>query len=174
MLHVRGLIHCCSSHVRRSWNSVLQRAAGPYKMARVGLADHGQKCPFMGVKRSRRLRAGNGVIDPSETSSLRPSCDAAFGLASRVIELARAAPLRRSRNATCREGLAARGQGPGFVIQTPGNLPHRSPFPRGASGGLSDHIVQPGVHPQDDATNDGQPLPVLGVNRDLCGRAGSR
>src|SRR6266487_4106999 len=31
MLHVRGLIHCCSSHVRRSWNSVLQRTAGPYK-----------------------------------------------------------------------------------------------------------------------------------------------
>src|SRR6266516_4671568 len=30
MLHVRGLIHCCSSHVRRSWNSVLQRTAGPY------------------------------------------------------------------------------------------------------------------------------------------------
>src|SRR6266566_2262514 len=35
MLHVRGLIHCCSSHVRRSWNSVLQRTAGPYIMARL-------------------------------------------------------------------------------------------------------------------------------------------
>jgi hypothetical protein len=28
MLRVRGLIHCCSSHVRRSWNSVLQRRPG--------------------------------------------------------------------------------------------------------------------------------------------------
>src|SRR6266568_7754648 len=35
MLHVRGLIHCCSSHVHRSWNSVLQRTAGPYIMARL-------------------------------------------------------------------------------------------------------------------------------------------
>ncbi len=41
-------------------------------MARVGLADHGQKCPFMGVKRSRRLRGGNGVIDPTRTCSPRP------------------------------------------------------------------------------------------------------
>jgi hypothetical protein len=37
MLHVRGLIHCCSSHVRRSWNSVLQRAAGPYMLAQQRL-----------------------------------------------------------------------------------------------------------------------------------------
>src|SRR6266566_6292378 len=39
MLHVRGLIHCCSSHVRRSWNSVLQRTAGPYIMAQMRSLD---------------------------------------------------------------------------------------------------------------------------------------
>src|ERR1700731_2817930 len=38
MLHVRGLIHCCSSLVRRSWKpsvleTVLQRTAGPYILA---------------------------------------------------------------------------------------------------------------------------------------------
>src|SRR5438876_12460197 len=52
MLHVRGLIHCCSSHVRRSWNSVLQRTAGPYIMAHLGRADARWKCPLTGGKRT--------------------------------------------------------------------------------------------------------------------------
>ena len=30
MLHFRGLIHCCSTHVRRSPNPILLRTAGPY------------------------------------------------------------------------------------------------------------------------------------------------
>src|SRR6266700_2746331 len=51
MLHVRGLIHCCSSHVRRSWNSVLQRTAGPYILARLGHADSHQICPVLKVDR---------------------------------------------------------------------------------------------------------------------------
>src|SRR5881409_131756 len=52
MLHVRGLIHCCSSHVRRSWNSVLQRTAGPYILAHFGRADPPWKCPLIGGKRT--------------------------------------------------------------------------------------------------------------------------
>src|SRR6266536_5395119 len=52
-----------------SRSSILEVCLAPHgraiHLARVGLADHGQKCPFMGVKRSRRLRAGNGVIDPN-------------------------------------------------------------------------------------------------------------
>jgi hypothetical protein len=35
MLHLRGLIHCCSSHVRRSWIFILLRTAGPYILARL-------------------------------------------------------------------------------------------------------------------------------------------
>src|SRR6516164_6266177 len=31
---LRDLIHCCSSHVRRSWKLILHRAAGPYILAR--------------------------------------------------------------------------------------------------------------------------------------------
>src|SRR6266700_5062198 len=38
MLHVGGLRHYCSSHVRRSWNSVLQRTAGPYILHDCGIA----------------------------------------------------------------------------------------------------------------------------------------
>src|SRR5437899_2051203 len=53
MLHVRGLIHCCSSHVRRSWNSVLQRTAGPYMLAHLGRTDPRGKCPHSGRKRTR-------------------------------------------------------------------------------------------------------------------------
>src|SRR5262249_4632114 len=34
---LRDLIHCCSSHVRRSRRSVLQRTAGPYILAQLGL-----------------------------------------------------------------------------------------------------------------------------------------
>src|SRR6266702_8862349 len=52
MLHVRGLIHCCSSHVRRSWNSVLQRTAGPYIMARLGLAGMSAFQSLSGAKRT--------------------------------------------------------------------------------------------------------------------------
>src|SRR6266566_4366983 len=46
MLHVRGLIHCCSSHVRRSWNSVLQRTAGPYILALLRPFGTGEECPL--------------------------------------------------------------------------------------------------------------------------------
>ena len=36
-------------------------------MARLGRADHRWICPFMGVKRSCRLRARNDVNDPKAT-----------------------------------------------------------------------------------------------------------
>ena len=39
MLHFRGLIHCCSSHVRRSRNAVLLHTAGPYILARRDATD---------------------------------------------------------------------------------------------------------------------------------------
>src|SRR5260370_39010443 len=82
MLHVRGLIHCCSSHVRRSWNSVLQRTAGPYILARLGRADHSRTCPFIRVKRSRWLRARNDAIDQTRAFALEPS---ALGLREEVV-----------------------------------------------------------------------------------------
>jgi hypothetical protein len=36
-------------------------------LARLGRADHCWICPFIGVKRSCRLRAGNDAIDPNAT-----------------------------------------------------------------------------------------------------------
>src|SRR6266487_5621975 len=50
MLHFRGLIHCCSSHVRRSWNSVLQRATGPYI---VGTSRKCRDCEFRSAYAAR-------------------------------------------------------------------------------------------------------------------------
>src|SRR6266699_424694 len=67
MLHVRGLIHCCSSHVRRSWNSVLQRTAGPYIMARSRRADQRRKRPVPEAERTESLRARIDEIDPDRT-----------------------------------------------------------------------------------------------------------
>src|SRR6266567_675534 len=56
MLHVRGLIHCCNSHVRRSWNSVLQRTAGPYIMARNRL---GAMSALPAAIRGKRTHCGH-------------------------------------------------------------------------------------------------------------------
>src|SRR5207245_889059 len=66
MLHVRGLIHCCSSHVRRSWNSVLQRTAGPYIMALFGLGSMSDLSPQYTRKRTLtnrcRTALGRGCL----------------------------------------------------------------------------------------------------------------
>src|SRR6266567_7273558 len=52
MLHVRGLIHCCSSHVRRSWNSVLQRTAGPYILALMRPSPAADERPILARNRT--------------------------------------------------------------------------------------------------------------------------
>src|SRR5260370_34493476 len=67
MLHVRGLIHCCSSHVRRSWNSVLQRTAGPYIMARNGPSAMSALQPLSGGKRTHCGHVPTAVFDPKAT-----------------------------------------------------------------------------------------------------------
>jgi hypothetical protein len=48
----RGLIHCCSSHVRRSSIFILLRTAGPYILAQSGHRDTLSQCPLSGVKRT--------------------------------------------------------------------------------------------------------------------------
>src|SRR5260370_7474140 len=78
MLHVRGLIHCCSSHVRRSWNSVLQRTAGSYIMAHLGRADARWKCPLTGGKRTpfgakADEEAERNAVQPGQRSQIHPS-----------------------------------------------------------------------------------------------------
>jgi transposase len=47
-----GLIHCCSSHVRRSRNAILLRTAGPYILAQSGHPVSAHQCPLLGVKRT--------------------------------------------------------------------------------------------------------------------------
>src|SRR6266516_6811065 len=94
MLHVRGLIHCCSSHVRRSWNSVLQRTAGPYIMAHFGsavISDLSPECApkrtsanhseFMGSRPRRDagdqvavLRSGRGRVFLSAAEGANAHC----------------------------------------------------------------------------------------------------
>src|SRR6266699_3868814 len=72
MLHVRGLIHCCSSHVRRSWNSVLQRTAGPYIMAPNRPAGVSGLWSLLGAKRTWLGHSEIDAIDPKATSPLSP------------------------------------------------------------------------------------------------------
>src|SRR5439155_14438841 len=67
MLHVRGLIHCCSSHVRRSWNSVLQRTAGAYIMALHGAPGRLCVLPLLQVKLLHRLHGRRSQVDPKPT-----------------------------------------------------------------------------------------------------------
>src|SRR6266566_252158 len=69
MLHVRGLIHCCSSHVRRSWNSVLQRTAGPYIMAPNRPAGMSGLWSLLGAKRTWLGHGGIDAFDPERTSA---------------------------------------------------------------------------------------------------------
>src|SRR5437867_13178611 len=73
MLHVRGLIHCCSSHVRRSWNSVLQRTAGPYILARPGRVDQRRQCPVIGRDQTCRGHVLTAEFDPLRTSVPKPA-----------------------------------------------------------------------------------------------------
>src|SRR5262249_32339225 len=54
---LRDLIHCCSSHVRRSRRSVLQRTAGPYILALLGRNDHLNLGLLIGVKQTSCGRA---------------------------------------------------------------------------------------------------------------------
>src|SRR6266480_92616 len=67
MLHVKGLIHCCSSHVRRSRNSVLQRTAGPYILARSRPIQAGAGLPLSKDQRTCTRPPGMTDSDPSET-----------------------------------------------------------------------------------------------------------
>src|SRR6266700_1284936 len=84
MLHVRGLIHCCSSHVRRSWNSVLQRTAGPYIMAHPGSAACRESRPVTVPDRNclvvyaDKLRLASGMC--SKGSDPDPNLDERRGL----------------------------------------------------------------------------------------------
>src|SRR6266567_981003 len=70
MLHVRGLIHCCSSHVRRSWNSVLQRTAGPYILALLPQRTVPLGIPLSVSKRTRSGNTRKTALDPTAGISL--------------------------------------------------------------------------------------------------------
>src|SRR6266699_1538481 len=61
-------------------------------MARLRRADHAGTCPFIGVKRSRRLRARNDAIDP--TADMRASFDHLVGLLLEVQRYVEAERLR--------------------------------------------------------------------------------
>ena len=85
----------------------------------------------------RRQRSSAAVFDPSETSSFRPSCDAAFGLASRAIELAR----QRRSGAVVMRHVERGSWPPRLSYRCAWNPPHWSHLPRPpvatrASGGL--------------------------------------
>src|SRR6266566_4538955 len=72
MLHVRGLIHCCSSHVRRSWNSVLQRTAGPYILALLRRRDIASAIPLTVKDRTCDGRSHKIEFDPLLTYTNAP------------------------------------------------------------------------------------------------------
>src|SRR6266487_4579063 len=116
MLHVRGLIHCCSSHVRRSWNSVLQRTAGPYIMAHLGRADPRRKCQLTGgfcCKTILGARAGN--IDSRTATKAQHRFNKSFApirllrvsrlLPSFATESAHAGKMNRSRKCLLLRGV---------------------------------------------------------------------
>src|SRR6266536_5345769 len=73
MLHVRGLIHCCSSHVRRSWNSVLQRAAGPYTSTTANRAVP-LGFPLAALKRTWSGSTRRTGFDPLQTLLMDAGC----------------------------------------------------------------------------------------------------
>ena len=58
LLHFRGLIHCCSSHVRCSRNAILLRTAGPYKMAHIDVCAATPSCRRSGINGPARTIHG--------------------------------------------------------------------------------------------------------------------
>src|ERR1700738_4852036 len=90
MLHVRGLIHCCSSHVRRSWSFCLA-THGPghtswhNSIARFsincqpGRVCDGDKGPFSGDKNRAHIR----VLRTTESYGLRMTILMAVSILSR-------------------------------------------------------------------------------------------
>src|ERR1700739_2908749 len=57
MLHVRGLIHCCSSHVRRSWSFCLATRGRAIHMALFGHGAMSDLIPSCRPKRTLMIRS---------------------------------------------------------------------------------------------------------------------
>src|SRR5437899_8124733 len=99
MLHVRGLIHCCSSHVRRSWNSVLQRTAGPYIPGTSRTTRNGPAGPLSGIERASLRHCASSSEDRTGLFGNLPD-DIAGGLRLRYEANTLSGPQRHGINVT--------------------------------------------------------------------------
>src|ERR1700721_2875814 len=75
MLHVRGLIHCCSSHVRRSWSFCLAtHGRAIHSGTKLPIRDVRYTVAFGGAKRTSHEQFVSVASDPFVTSGGAPSC----------------------------------------------------------------------------------------------------